>query len=249
MNKKNFDSSFAETKYTNSKENEQNIKSQNNDSSKFDESLLNVKPNNIVVSPIVENININKKLLTENNNKIDINFIKRNSSSSNNYKKIERMSSNVFEDGIMLPVQDFYDEFNKEIILTDYFSRFLALSIAIYEDEINENNLTNFKNNSNSFQNRNVNLHLNRSNALNKEIVEYDQMKKKANIDLTNIKLDFNQHTNISKIEKHNTTAEYGNNDNPLFNRQMQYREFNKKNIPERFKSQKIGISNLNNFF
>ena len=167
----------------------------------------------------------------------------------------------------MLPVHDFYDEFNKEIILTDYFSRFLALSIAIYEDENSESNLANIKNNNNNnhhnnsnansisanFQkSHNLNMHMNRSNIFNRELEDYDHMRKKANIDLTkNEKQDLNLHLNVSNfVPKHRNSSEMQNAENPLFNRQTQFREFNRKNIPERFKSQRIGkIILFKNFF
>jgi len=141
----------------------------------------------------------------------------------------------------MLPVHDFYDEFNKEIILTDYFSRFLSLSIAIYEDEINESNLANLKNPAVSQQSQNFNL--NRSNVFNRELEEYDHMRKKANVDLTNNeKQDVNYHMNNSNcVPNHRNSSDFQSNESPLFNRQIQYREFDKKNIPERFKSQRLG--------
>lgn len=256
--------SLTETKFTNSKEeNEISIKIQTakqqknknqNENNLFISSIK--QKNQIQMSALAESFS--KRLLTEDS-QIDLNFIKRNSSTSANFKN-DRMSITTTEDAIILPVQDFYDEFNKEIILTDYFSRFLSLSISIYEDEINESNLANFKNNNSnnnvgnsnalhSQHSQNLNLHMNRSNIFNWELEEYDNMKKKANVNLTkNEKQDVNHHLNASNfVPKHRNSSEIQTADNPLFNRQIQYREFNKKNIPERFKSHRIGKIFLEN--
>lgn len=263
LSSKKICDSLPETKFTNNIKDENDIsikiqstKLNNNNENEF--SLSNFKQhhqqNAISISPIGGNIS--KRLLNEDS-KIDFDFMRKNSSTSANLKN-ERISITNTEDGIMLPVHDFYDEFNREIILTDYFSRFLALSIAIYEDEINESNLANFKNNnvnnlSNSNSNncisansqlgQNINLHMNRSNVFNKELEDYDHMRKKANVELTkNEKKDLNNHLNVSNfVPKHRNSTEIQSAENPLFNRQIQYREYNKKNIPERFKSQRIG--------
>lgn len=244
-NKRNYDSSLInQTKYTNSKENEINIKINNGKKNK--DSMINSKQqhNQISISPIVDSIH--KKLLTEDSN-IDLNLLKKNSSSTSCNLKNERMSSSIFEDGIILPVHDFYDEFNREIILTDYFSRFLAVSIAIFEDELNENNLQHFKS-----INPNFNLNLNKSNYLSKEMEEYDNMRKKANINLTQDEKSDSKHhhVNVTNFLSHKNTIGVSNIENPLFNRQVQYREFHHKNIPERFRSQRIGkkILKIKNF-
>lgn len=232
--------SLGETNFTNYKqENEISIKiqtaKQNNKENNF--TISSFKNNKINISPTPEN-KVAKRLLYKKA-KMDLNIPKKNCSTSTNLNN-DRMSIITFEDGIILPTHDFYDEFNKEIILTDYFSRFLAISIAIYEDEINESNLANLKNNSVSKDNLNLIMHMNKSNLFNKELEVYQHMRKKANIDIS--KNEKHQMSASNIISKPRNFSEMQSGENPLFNRQIQYREFNKKNIPERFKSQKIGI-------
>jgi len=243
--------------------------------------VSNIKPQiqaQDLMSPLSESFS--KRHKTTENSKFDLKRGKnKNANNSNNkasasasayFKKDCISITNNNEEGIMLPVQDFYDEFNKEIVLTDYFSRFLALSIAIYEDEFPESNYTHYKNNNNSNfyndssykrnsnvnsifvtnsqQNQILNSNIKRSNILNNEIEQYDYMRKKANHDLTqnekqevNHQMNVSSNSNIVHNPKHRNSAKMQRTDNSILNREIQYTEFNKKNIPERFKSRRIG--------
>jgi hypothetical protein len=238
INRKTFDCTFAEIKLSNLKENQKIL---SNDS-KIKDCTINIKSSIDEIKPQFDNSENKKKRLSKRNTITDFCIEKKHSNSNNS--KYQRLPSIIFEEDNIVPVFDFYDEFNREIIITDYFSRFLALSIAILEDEIYENNFSNNKTKSNSFQALNLNIDLNLSSVLKKELNEEEQMKKKSESELLNVNSDFTDHFHPNKIEKQNAAGDITKNENLLLNKQKEYTEYNKKNIPERFKSQKIG-----NFF
>lgn len=180
-----------------------------------------------MISPVNENLS--KKVFSEDS-KFEYNYLRRSSSSSFTTPRSERMSF-ANEDGALIPFHDFYDEFNKEIILTDYFSRFLALSIAIYEDEISKKQ--SIDDHKLSFENKNTKPI--KSRLFNENFDNNSDYKKR----LTNEETSSPPINDI--IPKLRISVDGIVSENNKFNPEVEYKEYSSKNIPERFKSQRIG--------